>query len=135
MRGGRRTLLQADADRGGYRTASAQVHGAETLPNSARMRSRDAGKRPLGNPNGARALRRAGKGNKAAVAARKVKADRHAQDEMPVIDDIRAAGILMLRGITAELIVNRRYGDRRPGEWAHRPTIDAPSAAPGSSGG
>ena len=73
---------------------------------------REAGKKPLGNPNGARAIRRAGKGNTAAVAARKVKADRHAQDEMPVIDDIRAAGILMLRGITAELIVNRRYGDR-----------------------
>jgi hypothetical protein len=32
-------------------------------------------------------------------------------------------------------IVNRRYGDRRPGEWAHRPTIDASSAAPGSSRG
>jgi hypothetical protein len=64
---------------------------------------REAGKKPLGNPNGARAIRRAGKGNTAAVAARKVKADRHAQDVMPVIDDIRAAGILTLRGITAEL--------------------------------
>ena len=37
------------------------------------------------------------------MAARKVKADRHAQDVMPVIDDIRAAGIMTLRGITTEL--------------------------------
>src|SRR6476619_6684384 len=42
----------------------------------------------LGNPNGARALQRARKGNKAAVAELRAKADRHAQDVLPIIDDI-----------------------------------------------
>jgi DNA invertase Pin-like site-specific DNA recombinase len=78
------------------------VKKAEADPAKAKAR-REAGKKPLGNPNGARALRRAGKGNKAAVAARKAKADRHAEDVMPVIDDIRASGISTLRGITIEL--------------------------------
>jgi hypothetical protein len=39
---------------------------------------RKAGKKPLGNPTGAKALLRVGKGNTAAVAEIKAKADRHA---------------------------------------------------------
>jgi hypothetical protein len=57
----------------------------------------------LGNPNGARALQRAGKGNATAVAEIRARADRHAQDVLPIVDDIRSAGISGLRGIAAEL--------------------------------
>src|SRR6476619_2111201 len=46
--------------------------------------------RKLGNPNGAAALRRAGKGNDAAVAALKDAADRHATDLAPVIAHLKA---------------------------------------------
>jgi DNA invertase Pin-like site-specific DNA recombinase len=68
----------------------------------------------LGNPNGAAPLRRAGKGNAAAVEAIKERADQHARDILPVIEDIRAAGITTLDGIAAELnargILTARHG-------------------------
>jgi len=58
----------------------------------------------LGNPNGARALQRAGKGNTAALEEVKARADRHAQDVLPIIDDIRSAdGAAGLRKIAEEL--------------------------------
>jgi DNA invertase Pin-like site-specific DNA recombinase len=57
----------------------------------------------LGNPNGARALQRAAKGNMAAVAEVKARADRHAQDVLPIIDDIRSVGDAGLRRIAEEL--------------------------------
>jgi hypothetical protein len=41
--------------------------------------------------------------NAAAVEALKTKADKFAQDVMPIIDDIRAGGITSLRGISIEL--------------------------------
>ena len=63
----------------------------------------EAGKQPLGNPNETRALQRAGKGNAAAVAELKARADRHALDMLPIVDDIRTAGITTLEGIAAEL--------------------------------
>ena len=46
----------------------------------------------LGNPNGAAALRRAGKGGAPLRAAIARNADRHAQDLAPVVADIRAGG-------------------------------------------
>ena len=46
----------------------------------------------LGNPNGAAALRRAGKGGAPLRAAIARNADRHAQDLAPVVEDIRAEG-------------------------------------------
>ena len=46
----------------------------------------------LGNPNGAAALRRAGKGGAPLRAAIARNADRHAQDLAPVVADVRAAG-------------------------------------------
>ena len=46
----------------------------------------------LGNPNGAAALRRAGKGGAPLRAAIAGNADRHAQDLAPVVADIRAGG-------------------------------------------
>jgi DNA invertase Pin-like site-specific DNA recombinase len=70
----------------------------------------------LGNPNGARALQRAGKGNAAAVAEIRAKADRHAQDVLPIVDDIRSTGISGLRGIAAELNA-RGILTARQGQW------------------
>jgi DNA invertase Pin-like site-specific DNA recombinase len=70
----------------------------------------------LGNINGAAALRRAGKGNAAAVGAIKASADRHAADVLPVIKDIRAAGTGSLKGIAAELNA-RGILTARGGQW------------------
>jgi DNA invertase Pin-like site-specific DNA recombinase len=70
----------------------------------------------LGNPNGAAPLRRAGKGNRAAIGAIKERADQHAKDILPVIDDIRAAGITTLEGIAAELNARGILTARR-GAW------------------
>jgi DNA invertase Pin-like site-specific DNA recombinase len=47
----------------------------------------------LGNPNGAAALHRAGKGNVAAVATIKAGADAFAADYAPIIEDLRAKGM------------------------------------------
>lgn len=57
----------------------------------------------LGNPNGARALLRAGKGNKAAIRALKLKADRHASALLPEIEELRAKGVTSLQGLAAAL--------------------------------
>ena len=46
----------------------------------------------LGNPNGAAALRRAGKGGAPLRAAIARNADRHARDLAPVVEDIRGGG-------------------------------------------
>ena len=53
----------------------------------------------LGNPNGAAALRRAGKGGAPLRAAIARNADRHARDLAPVVADIRAGGATSLRAI------------------------------------
>ena len=70
----------------------------------------------LGNPNGAAALRRAGKGGAALRAAVAQNADRHAQDLAPVIANIRAIGCTSLRAIAAELNT-RGMLTRRGGAW------------------
>lgn len=70
----------------------------------------------LGNPNGAAALRRAGKGGAALRATVARNADDHARDLAAVLQDIRAAGHLSLRAMAAEL--NRRgMITRRGGKW------------------
>ena len=70
----------------------------------------------LGNPNGAEALRRAGKGAVALRQAVSGNADRFAEELVPVLADIRAAGHMSLRAIAAEL--NRRgMRTRRGGQW------------------
>jgi len=70
----------------------------------------------LGNPNGAAALRRAGKGGAALRATVVRNADTFARDLAPVVEDIRAAGHVSLRAMAAEL--NRRgMQTRRGGEW------------------
>ena len=70
----------------------------------------------LGNPNGAAALMRAGKGGVALRAAVSANADRHAQDLAPVIEDLRLRGITSLRGIAIELS-QRGMLTRRGGQW------------------
>ncbi|HEY1124748.1 MAG TPA: recombinase family protein [Sphingobium sp.] len=70
----------------------------------------------LGNPNGAEALRRAGKGNSAAVGVLKDTADRHAADLAPVIDQLRSGGILSLPGL-ARALNERKMETPRGGRW------------------
>lgn len=70
----------------------------------------------LGNPNGAEALRRAGKGAVALRAAVVGNANRHAQDLRAVVEDIRAEGAVSLRAIAAALNA-RGMMTRRGGQW------------------
>ena len=70
----------------------------------------------LGNPNGAAALRRAGKGGAALRATVARNADQHAHDLAPVIADIRAIGHTSLRAIAAALNA-RGMLTRRGGAW------------------
>jgi DNA invertase Pin-like site-specific DNA recombinase len=70
----------------------------------------------LGNPNGAAALRRAGKGNVAAVGALKAAADQHAENLAPVVADLRARGITSLPKI-ADALNERQMRTPRGGRW------------------
>jgi DNA invertase Pin-like site-specific DNA recombinase len=70
----------------------------------------------LGNPNGAAALRRAGRGGVALRAAVARNADRHARDLVSVVEDIRAGGATSLRAIATELNA-RGMLTRRGGRW------------------
>lgn len=80
------------------------------------LRAAKAAGRKLGNPNGAQALRMAGKGNAAAVEQVKARADSYARDLAPVIAHIRASGVTSLGGIAAELNA-RHIQTRRGGQW------------------
>ena len=75
----------------------------------------------LGNPNGAKALRRAGKGGAPLREAIARNADLHEQDLAPVIEDIRAGGSTSLRAIAGEL--NDRGMLTRRGGWWHVLTV------------
>jgi DNA invertase Pin-like site-specific DNA recombinase len=57
----------------------------------------------LGNPNGARALLRARRGNRAALDAIRERADLHAATLAPVIDELRAEGVTTLEAIAGRL--------------------------------
>ncbi|MCB6177621.1 recombinase family protein [Rhodobacter sp. Har01] len=70
----------------------------------------------LGNPNGAAALKRAGKGGMALRAAVSANAAAFAEDLAPVLADIQAAGHTSLRAIAAELTA-RGIRTRRGGTW------------------
>jgi DNA invertase Pin-like site-specific DNA recombinase len=80
-------------------------------------RKRLAGQgRALGNPNGAAALRKAGKGNTAAIAAVGVAADKRAEELRETIIDVVASGSLSHAAIAAE--PNRREIEApRGGRW------------------
>ena len=70
----------------------------------------------LGNPNGAEALRRAGKGRVALRAEVATNAAAFAADLVPVLAEIRAAGQMSLREVAAELTA-RGIRTRRGGAW------------------
>ncbi|MEZ5913472.1 MAG: recombinase family protein [Paracoccaceae bacterium] len=70
----------------------------------------------LGNPNGAEALRRAGKGGVALRARVSANADAFAATLAPVIAAIRADGHTSLRAIAAQLTA-RGIRTRRGGRW------------------
>lgn len=70
----------------------------------------------LGNPNGAAAIRRAGKGNVAGVEAVKDNAQRYAMDLAGTVGEIRASGNTSLPTIAAELNA-RHIQTRRGGRW------------------
>jgi len=70
----------------------------------------------LGNPNGAAALRRAGKGNASAVSALKGAADRHATDLAPVVAQLRTEGHTSLPAL-AKALNERQMRTPRGGQW------------------
>lgn len=70
----------------------------------------------LGNPNGAAAVRRAGKGGVALQMAVAANADTFAAELAPVIADIRSGNHTTLRAIAAELNL-RGIQTRRGGSW------------------
>jgi len=95
------------------RDALQAIKAQEKDPAQRRAR-RKRGKKGLGNPNGAKALQ--GLGNEAAVQALKANADRHAQDVLPIVQDIQSGGITSLRSIAAELNA-RGILTARKGQW------------------
>jgi len=70
----------------------------------------------LGNPNGAGALRRAGKGNQAALEAIREAADRHAADLAPIVQHLRSEGHHSLRQL-ASALNERHFRTPRGGTW------------------
>lgn len=70
----------------------------------------------LGNPNGAAALHRAGRGGTALVRTVKRNADRHAADLAPTVADLRSNGHQTLREIASGLTA-RGMLTRRGGRW------------------
>lgn len=76
----------------------------------------------FGNPGDAKSLRGLALGNKAAVPAIQAKADKFARENIiPVIEDIRAAGMSTLREIADELNA-REIKTARGGKW-HAMTV------------
>lgn len=75
----------------------------------------------LGNPNGAGALRRAGKGNTAAVGAIKARADERAGNMAEILADLREAGITSL-GAIADALNAREIQTPRGGHW-HKSSV------------
>lgn len=81
------------------------------------LQAKKAQGKKLGNPNGAAALRRAAKGNAAAVAVSKAKADSFAKDLEPMFLDVIASGARTLRAIAAAL--NERHAQTPRGcKWS-----------------
>ena len=67
------------------------------------LRAAKARGQKLGNPNGAAALRRAARGNAAAVDSVKAMADAHAEALFPVLQELRADGCTTLSSIAKRL--------------------------------
>lgn len=80
------------------------------------MQAAKAQGRTFGNPNGADALRRAGKGNGASCAVQKANALTRTQDLSDTLQDVVAAGHMTLKAQANEL--NRRgISTPRGGKW------------------
>ena len=75
----------------------------------------------LGNPNGARALRRTGRGNTAGLAAIKNRANRHALNLRPVIESLGEEGVHGL-GAVAAALNERGMLTPRGGRW-HKSSV------------
>ena len=75
----------------------------------------------LGNPNGAAALLRAGKGNAAGVEAVKAQAQDYAQEMRPVLENLQAQGKTSL-GALAEALNGGGYRTPRGGSW-HKTSV------------
>jgi len=70
----------------------------------------------LGNPNGAAAIRRAGKGTEAALEAVRANASERASDYAETVADVRASGATSLAAIAKELNA-RGIVTPRGGQW------------------
>lgn len=75
----------------------------------------------LGNPNGATALRRAGKGNQAALEAIRQGADAHSERLRALLEELAAVGVASLGAISAELNA-REILTPRGGRW-HKSSV------------
>jgi DNA invertase Pin-like site-specific DNA recombinase len=75
----------------------------------------------LGNPNGAAALRRAGRGNDASVRAIRLAADEHATNLKPVVESLAAEGATSLTAI-ASALNERGMLTPRGGQW-HKSSV------------
>ncbi|QTP55666.1 recombinase family protein [Billgrantia sulfidoxydans] len=75
----------------------------------------------LGNPNGAAALKRAGKGNSAGVEAIKADADHHALNLAPVVRGLKTEGVTSL-GAIADALNSRGMLTPRGGSW-HKSSV------------
>lgn len=75
----------------------------------------------LGNPNGAAAIKRAGKGNSASLAVIRSRADSHARNLQPVLHALAAAGVTSL-GNVAEALNERGMLTPRGGRW-HKSSV------------
>lgn len=87
---------------------------------AAKVRAKAKGER-LGNPNGAAALRRAGKGNAASLQAIQSGASAHAEDLRPVIASMQAEGLTSL-GAIAKALNERHMRTPRGGLW-HKSSV------------
>lgn len=75
----------------------------------------------LGNPNGAAALRRAGRGNAASVQSIRAHADGHARNLQPVVTALADEGVLSL-GAVANALNERGMLTPRGGRW-HKSSV------------
>lgn len=107
-------VAQAEAEATSRRTREALAVARKRMSSEGQGAHRHV--KRLGNPNGAAALRRADKGNTAAVAKVRSRADQRARDLAPVIDKIRSGGALTLEAIAAELN-GREMMTPRGGRW------------------
>lgn len=105
-----KTVLQIMAVMAERQRASISASTREGL-----KRAKDRGQK-LGNPDGGAALRRAGKGNTAAVAAIEAKLVAYLVDLEPVLVDVWRQGHRTVRAVADELNA-RHIPTRRGGKW------------------